>query len=131
MWPLKEAQSVDTRRTCSSPEGSRCFRPSSTARGALAARSDTGCSGGTRCATPCQQPIGRSGHTPAGYSQRRLLAPGWTRLSGPEAHGWTGVGLKQAKLQTKSSPPSGPAAVQPLSPSHRCLCVYLFTISAV
>lgn len=70
-------------QTCSSPAGSRCFRPSSKATGVSAAHTDSGCSGGRRRATPGPQPIGRSGRTPAHRSRRISLAPGWTRLSEP------------------------------------------------
>lgn len=45
-----------------------------------AAHSDTGCSGGRRCATPCLQPVGRSGRTPAPHTQHTLWAQGWKQL---------------------------------------------------
>lgn len=70
--------------TCSSLVGSRCFRPSRTVTGESAARTDTRCSAGRRCATAGPQPIGRSGRTAARHSRRTSLAPGWTRLSEPD-----------------------------------------------
>lgn len=80
----QEAKEGETSQTCSSPAGSRCFHPSSTATGASAARTDTGCSADRGCATPSPQPTGRSGRAAARHIRHTSLAPGWTQLLEPE-----------------------------------------------